>query len=562
MIGELVGDGPLNDDPTVELATPSSQGKHKETMVEGPAEPADDVSPIDEPIIGPNTPFAEAPEQLRFFSANLEEQLSEQNRQAWSHLMKEEGGFHSSIPSSLTKLVRPDGMDSPDDLEKLAQDMSENSLNRPYSPKFNGLGSSPTRKSRDATKSPATGEPKESLQAPQSSWETVDETMDSQPQVLEQPQERLASPTATTALENMQHESEKEAPLRTLPPSRGLQALQALKQRKRSPTPSSDLETSKASPVPRLSFGLDGVDERESLASIRYPELSVGSSFTSQVADHGRQPDFNFEDTLDLNLDTPKAASIEYDEMSIGPRPDLPRPGPQKEVTNSKLKEVGMSDIDEPELPPRKSLNSYKVPESSSEDDHSSDELELPTIEEMVSSQMAMKRQRGSPTKNPTKKNPRHKKTMDALDGDIFKDNQTTPNPSQKQRYVFDSRPAKGSNSEEPASQPRVPTSQASQPLQSQSQPQASQIVDLTMSSEPEPDSNSESEKKFRRPSRRYNNSDDDSYEEDDEPKTGWIPKKNSKIQGGDTRTHTSVGLRPSSQASLNTQNRRKTSAR
>lgn len=561
MIGELVEDGPLNGDPTVELAAPSAEGKHKETMVEAPAEPADDVSPIDESIIGPNTPSAEAPEQLRSFSANLEEQLSDQTRQAWIHLMNE-GGFHSSVPSSLTKLVRPDGMDCPDDLEKLAQDMSETPLNRPYSPKFNGLGSSPTRKSRDATKSP-TGEPKES-QAPQSSWETIDETMDSQPRVLEQPQERLASPTAATASENMQPQSGKKSPLRTLPPSRGLQALQALKQRKRSPTPSSDVETSKASPIPRLSFRLDGVDERDSIASVRYPELSVGSSFTSQVADHGRQPDFNFEDTLDLNPDTPKAASLECDDMSTGPRPDLPRSGPQKEVTNSKLKEVDMSDIDEPELPPRQPVNTYKVPKRSSseirEDDHSSDEL--PTIEEMVSSQMAMKRERGSPTKSPTKKNPRHKKTMDAVADDIFEDNQTTPKASQKQKYVFDSRLAKGSNSEKPASLPRVPTSRASQPLPSQSQPQASQIVDLTMSSEPEPDSNSESEKEFRRPSRRYSDSDEDSYEEDDEPKTGWIPKKNSKFQGGDTRRHTSVGLRPSSQASLNTQNRRKTSVR
>ncbi len=515
MIGEHVEDGPLNDSPTVELALPSAEGKHTETMVETPAEPVGDVSPIDESIIGPNTPSAEALEHLQFFSANLEEQLSEQNRQAWNHLMKEEGGFRSSVPSSLTKLVRPDGIDSSNDLKKLAQDMSETPLNRPYSPKFNGLGSSPTRKSRDAMESPATGEPEESLQAPQSSWETIDETMDSQPQVLEQPQERLALPTAATALGNKQPEREKKAPLRTMPPSRGLQALQALKQRKRSPTPSSDVETSKASPVPRLSFGLDGVDERESVASVRYPDLSVGSSFTSQVADHGRQPDFNFEDNLDLHPDTPKAVSLEYDDMSTGPRPDLPRPGPPKEVANSNLKEVDMSDIDEPELPSRKSVNTYKVPERSS-----SDELELPTIEEMVSSQMAMKRERGSSTKRSTKKNPRHKETMDVLDDDIFIESQKTPIASQNHRCVFDSRLANGRNSEKAASQP----------LPSQSQLQASQIVDLTMSSEPEPDSSSEAEKKFRRPSRRYNDSDDNSYEEDDEPKTGWIPKKDSKI--------------------------------
>jgi hypothetical protein len=559
--------------PNAEPTTPSAEDQLKQSITDVPAgPPADDVPPNDASIIEPNTPSAEAQENHAAVTATLAVQMSEQSRHDWSHLMKEEGGFHSSVPSSITKLIRPGGMRSPDELEKLAQDMSETPLSRPYSPKFNGLGSSPTRKSRNTSKSPGINGREKSSQAPQSSWETVDETVDetasSPPQVIDQPQERPASPPAAAVLEAMQPRSEKKVPVRALPPSKGLQAWQALKQRKRSPTPGSDAETSKASPAPGLSCGLYGADERESIASVRYPELSVGSSFTSQVADHGRQPDFNFEDALELSVDTPTAAGLDYD-ASHDPQPDVEseaaRSAPSNEVPNSNSAEVFMSDSDEPELPPRKLVNTYKSPQRNSpeilEDDLSSDELVLSTIEELASSQIVMKQERG-PKKNLAKKDGRYKTAMDALDEDIFEDGQTTPKASQKQRSVLGNRPSKDRNSEKPASQPRASSPRASQPRPSQSQPQASQIVDLTMSSdvEAEADHEPEIEKKFRRPSKRYDDFDNDSYE-DDEPKIGRMPK-DSRTWGVETRRHTSVGLRSSSQASLNTQNRGKTSAR
>jgi hypothetical protein len=81
------------------------------------------------------------------------------------------------------------------------------------------------------------------------------------------------------------------------------------------------------------------------------------------------------------------------------------------------------------------------------------------------------------------------------------------------------------------------------------------------MSSDIEPEPESEPEKSAWRPSKRYDDEDDDSYEDEVMPKTGWMPKKDSNALG-ENRRHTSIGLRPSSQASLNTQNRRKTSSR
>jgi hypothetical protein len=50
--------------------------------------------------------------------------------------------------------------------------------------------------------------------------------------------------------------------------------------------------------------------EKESNTSLQYPKLSVGSSFSSQITDHGRQPDFDFEDTTALGIDTPSIPSF------------------------------------------------------------------------------------------------------------------------------------------------------------------------------------------------------------------------------------------------------------
>jgi hypothetical protein len=85
--------------------------------------------------------------------------------------------------------------------------------------------------------------------------------------------------------------------------------------------------------------------------------------------------------------------------------------------------------------------------------------------------------------------------------------------------------------------------------------------MDLTMSSDAEPEPLVEEEDSDLAPPRRFKRYDQDEDDDDDEDESGWMRKKNNTIRGVESRRHTSVGLRDSSQASLNTRNRRKTSA-
>ena len=183
---ESLGDGAI-------VGHINSTSSVEEAVIEDNDIPA--ATPIEETIVdavaAPNvalvsTPGADAREK------HVADSISEESRQNWTHLMRE-GGFHSSVPSSLTKLIQPVGTTSPDDLEKLKQDMSITPLNAPYSPKYNGLGSSPIRKPKDVSKSPAQGEREESLQ-PQSSWETVEEGASSPAPAIESPQKSLPFP--------------------------------------------------------------------------------------------------------------------------------------------------------------------------------------------------------------------------------------------------------------------------------------------------------------------------------------------------------------------------------
>ncbi|KAN0112873.1 hypothetical protein V8E51_005824 [Hyaloscypha variabilis] len=548
----ITDDIPFVNNSVLRSNTPSAENQVEADIMDALAEgPVENIHPSTIPVLEPNTPSAEVQASHAIAIFNEAEHVSEEGRQKWSHLMKE-GGFHSSVPSSLTKLMRPEGMTSPDGLERLALDMdvSEASLNRLYSPKFTGLGSSPTRKPRESSNSPKQNICQES------------------PRVM--PQDDPSFHPLSAASEMRYTESEAETSVKSPPAPKAMQEWQARKQQKqqsrKSAALASEAETSETSPVPGFGFGLDGADEMQPIASVKYPELSVGSSFTSQIADYGHQPEFNFEDSLDLRADTPKGPSSEFDESShdlqLNMVSESARSATSDGATESKGADVVMSDneIDEPVLLRRKSNNETNTLRTSPgilEDDPSSEDLILPTIEEMASSQKALKWEKVTPKKS-SRKDVRHKKPMDALD-DVLEDDETTPKASQKQRSLSGNRKVR--NSEKPPSQPRASIPRASQPRPSQSQPQASQIVDLTMSSDIEPEPESEPEKSAWRPSKRYDDEDDDSYEDEVMPKTGWMPKNDSNALG-ENRRHTSIGLRPSSQASLNTQNRRKTSSR
>lgn len=544
----LNSDGPDSNEP-------------EETMRDVATEPSsNDIPAVNESVVKPYTPAAEVPDSHTVDLVNLAEPDLAENRQEIAHWMRE-AGWRSNVPSSVIRDLRPDGMESPGEaaeLEKLRQDMIEIPSNHPYSPKFNNPGSSsPTRKPRDASKSPEKDIREESPQMlPQSSWETVDEPPSSPPKpqgessswITEKSQEELpVSASAPAAPELSQPKSEKKAPARKAPLGTALQLWQQFQPRKRSATPNSGAESSKTSPDPGL--GLDGADDRESIASVHYPKLSVGSSFTSQVAvpDHGRQPDFDFEDSADLTADTQKEPDADGHGFSHDTRKDADPVGAclasPREVMNSKSMEDPLSDI-EPDLPPKKPADKHAFAQRKIRDILEDDPDDLPTIQEIILSQRSVKRETVTPVpaKSSTKKNAEHKKAMDTLDEELYGEDQTTPKASQKQKSVSAIRSSKDRRSEKPASQPQASVARASQsrPSQSQPIPQGSQIVDLTMSSDVEPEEE---------------DLDDDDYEDE----LGWKPKKNSTIRGVETRRHTSVGLRDSSD--LNTRNRRKTSA-
>lgn len=89
---------------------------------------------------------------------NVTEAISDEARHEISFMMKE-AGFRSSVPSSIRRDIRPEGMGSPGDaavFDKLMKDMTEIENHFPSSPKFNGFDSSPPpRPSGEAVNPPA-----------------------------------------------------------------------------------------------------------------------------------------------------------------------------------------------------------------------------------------------------------------------------------------------------------------------------------------------------------------------------------------------------------------------
>jgi len=286
------------------------------------------------------------------------------------------------------------------------------------------------------------------------------------------------------------------------------------------------VESRQESPDP---FGLDGLDERDSNKSVEYPKLSLGSSF-SQVSDHGRQPDYNFDDSATTHVDTPKVPGLDVDEgAATDMEPELPSHKSNEEGLN--LDQPNDSIVMEPELPTIKPAAT--APKDSSDDDSDSS---LPSLDVVFSQQSIKKEKTPVRSKAPTKA-----KTMEVLDESSDED--TTPKPSQKQRQASQhqsrqSRPSQGASQARPSQRASQPS--ASQPRASQPRVTPSQMVDLTLSSsDVEPESEKETEFKS------YEMNDDDG---------GWAAKNKNGVK------HGSAGLRDSSQSS--NKNRRKTVAR
>ncbi|KAF8854156.1 hypothetical protein BDZ45DRAFT_747814 [Acephala macrosclerotiorum] len=671
--------------PAVEDAEPTS-------IIEE-ASPADPANPAAEDIVPtlivkkPTTTRTASPgdaDGLPSRNGISAEPVSEDARQQIAHLMKD-SDFRPDLPSSVLRDAEPDSMQSPGeaaDLDQLLKDMTEQT-EKAYSPKFNGLGSSPIKKLRVPSRSPSESrvevpdssptrkrtarsqkpiderQPTESPnKPPQSSWETVDPEYQSPPSpppgrqadsswVTEDPQVQSSPPVP----KSVKLASKVKSLTRQRPASKAQDLWEQLKPKLRSKSADSEVESTKTSPDRAL--GLDGVDERDSIAAIQYPKLSVTSSFTSQIQDHGRQPDFDFDDSVAIGADTPRAAELDGNitrdissERSPKPSPSRvidfgaditnvsPEASPNRQHTYSKVasppaiekdpfvstsdhepvltilkvdnaktaktsRPTVLADLDsEDELPARKTATKGSVPAStrpavfehqSSDDDlprrkftskrhvkpvtqpviedPSSESDFFPSLEALSQQSATIKREKSreksiKPSWPLNGSRPRTASgTSHRAAGLSEDDDQTTPNVSQKQRAPSHSQSFKSRGSEKPVSQPRASQLPASQKSVI---PPGSQVFDLTLesSSEIEPESQPAADEssdasppKFRR----YNlDSDDDEDYQEDSP--GWMPKKSSTVEGVATRRHTSVGLKNSSQTSLNSKNRRKTS--
>ena len=377
----------------------------------------------------------------------LDEPVPEETRLKVARMMKD-AGFRSNVPSSI--LRGPDGVQTPGEaasFERLLKQMTgtetngdkENTADRqtqsqPYSPKFNGLGSSPFRQPRESSRTPTKARqlaPNSSspTRPPSSSWETVDGDLRSSPpqqspepeleeegqsswvtvdqtQTQVQQSSPLAfetalavelgqvsspSPAADPAIPQVQEpidhqavllkttKEDSEKPQKTAPakkvPIGKAQAYweqwQARKRRRSSESDSDyeDAKTSTRNSPGRSQTSLDNAPD----ASVNYPKLSLNSSFTSQVTDHGHQPEADIEDTV-LTVDSPVLPS---------PEPSIlfNRPPQPNQRTNDKGK--GKSVEAEIELPRTKVSSQFvpapiKMPTMPSDD--SSDD-ELPSLE-------------------------------------------------------------------------------------------------------------------------------------------------------------------------------------
>ena len=565
----------------LEESTETIQKNSGDAMVEEAVSDPSYHSPAKELDSNPATSSLRGEDVLQEDPVTLTEQVSDENRKKILHMMKE-AGFRSSVPSSIVKDIRPSGMESPGDaavFEKLMRDMTE--IDRSvYSPKFNGFGSRSPAKIRETSQTPLEKQRERSSSPvePQSSWVTVGE------KYVPSSSPRHEEPTVSDQDHNSSWEtdsedqpssppvpknnSSKKTSSKKIPVGRAQAMWEALQPKSRKATSSPAAKGAKTSPDPAL--GLDGVGGKDSTSTVQYPKLSVGSLFTSQTTDHGRQPDFNFEEIAATNADTPKVPEFDVRTSQNGAAkadspPELPSRKSPDESDNLDHRDDHMSD-EEPQLPRRKSSNKSIKPSVEDLrnkydvlDDALSSDSPFPTLEEVLSQRTTIKIEKAIsvPPKGPTKADREYKKAMAELSEDS---DQSTPKASQKQKRLSRSRSTTNRGSESRSSKPRASQSFASQPGASQPSASQSQCIDLTLSSDVEPEPEVELADDNERPAfKTYNfgGADDDDDDDDDEDFVGWGPKKASTLQGVETRNKTSPGLRDSSQASLNSRSKK-----
>ncbi|APA07561.1 hypothetical protein SS1G_00933 [Sclerotinia sclerotiorum 1980 UF-70] len=472
--------------------------------------------------------------KLEYLQAEaLPESITDSAKEDISNLIKE-AGFRSNVPSSVVRDFAPNGLERREDaptLDEMRTEIMADIDDTSFSPKFNGFGLSSPARQRQATTSP---------DRQQSSWHTVDSQEPSSAPAQNKP-EMIENQESGTTLrkdrsKNMIQVTSNVPGIHTKPPTKRINVdkaqaqWEALQPRRKATSP---VETD---------LTLDTIEVDCGVAN---PKLSGQSSFTSLVADHGRQPDFSFENMRRQEL---------HDYRTDGMAMDI-------DTHDGDVSE------DEPELPPRR-VNASNMPvennnmvEPSSED--------FPTVEEMLSQPSQPLTKHGKSAPQPSSKNPRaavekDRKILAAFDDTqssatkagekrkkvlaAFDDSDTDSDMAQIKSEVewkkeAEMKPKKVMAAFDTSDEEDQITPKASKPTKSQHEtsnvPQSSQVVmDLTLSSDIEPEQ--EKEKSG------ANHSDGD-----DDFQVGWGPKTKSNLTG--LKRQGSNNLGGTTNASLNT---------
>ena len=487
--------------------------------------------------------------------AKVAETISDEARQEISIMMRE-AGFRSSIPSSIGRDIGLNGMESPGDaavFERLMKDMTEMESHTLSSPKFNGFGSSSpiTQKGQDVGSAKDVSQQFSTSSAPtQSSWQTIsfDEpvTLPAKMQQEEIDQD-ISEDDVGESWEMIGPSFLPENPpkrrlkkkLHMAQPIQKANLLweQLSRVTSNNPSASTAVVTKEGQEV-ATQGGPDAVNGQDINGSVQYPTLTAGSSLTSQISDHGRQPDPVFEDSTAVDGELLKAST----EASL-PNHDIDRQQADNVVT----------DI-EPELPSQRASSASAgakgkeiLPDLPSSDD-------FPPLEVVLS-------QRDIAAEERTPVFPARQIEEDQEDCAVASSDTTAPGPrsfmpKSPQNSTKIPRHAKSQHNGKTRSS--VARSSQSPAVKSQptkfTVPKGSQILDLTLSSDVE----EEQEFNAYMPAfRRYKiaDNDDDDYRDGDDGKAAeWVKTKASQTE----TPRRGKRLRSSSQASSNLRSARK----
>ncbi|PQE11074.1 clumping factor b protein [Rutstroemia sp. NJR-2017a BVV2] len=503
------------------------------------------------------TPHAQRPE-LDLPAALLPESITDNDREEISRMIKE-AGFRSNVPSSVIRNLGPNGSETPREaaeLEKLRKDMAEIDQSS-YSPKFNGFGSSSPIRQRQTSPSPGMQQPNWQTEASQELAGPLPHENDAN--AKQEQNRRLRSNDAVNADDQTTSQNahnDKSARKVNLNKAHAQSAALQPEEKAAKPVRKNAQVDAPSNLVDANTIVVD--------TGVEYPNLS--GSFSSLVTDHGRQPDFNFEDSGPKEINGLKEHDAEMNNAAHNSEihelePELPRPRPRsadEPINISKMVEPSSDDF--PTVQEilsqasqsngnlenggsRNLSTSQAVAEKSKKilaafDTQSSD------TKPGIKSEKILAAFADSESESETEKKSKKVRAAFAGDSDSDVPGTTTDKKTKKVLAAFaDSDPSEGENEVTPKpSKPFKPqTSQADFSI-----PEGSQFLDLTRSSDAEAEADSDEEPAFERyeqPKQKPRGSDEDP--DITITSTGWGPKKNSTLKG--LKRHDSNGSRSKS---------------